>query len=66
MHAPKGLHAFLRAYYHTNSANWKPNNPFHLTSRSASEFARLPAYYVMEFDKNMTVTVARRCHEPRK
>jgi pimeloyl-ACP methyl ester carboxylesterase len=58
MHAPQGLHAFLRAYYHMKSADWKANKPFRLTSRSASEFAKLPTYYVMELDKNMPETVS--------
>jgi pimeloyl-ACP methyl ester carboxylesterase len=58
MHAGQGLHAFLRAYYHMKSADWRPNKPFRLTSRSASEFAKLPTYYVMELDRNMPETVA--------
>ena len=29
MHAcPQGIHAFLRAYYHMKSADWRPNTPF--------------------------------------
>jgi pimeloyl-ACP methyl ester carboxylesterase len=58
MHAPQGLRAFLRAYYHMKSADWTPNRPFRLTSRSASEFAKLPTYYVMKLDENMPETVA--------
>ena len=58
MHAPQGLRAFLRAYYHMKSADWRPNKPFRLTSRTASEFAKLPIYYVMELNKNMPETVA--------
>ncbi|MFL6448802.1 MAG: alpha/beta fold hydrolase [Bryobacteraceae bacterium] len=58
MHARQGLAAFLRAYYHMKSADWKPNKPFPLTSPSATEFAKLPTYYVMELDKNMPETVA--------
>jgi pimeloyl-ACP methyl ester carboxylesterase len=57
MHAPQGLHAFLRAYYRMKSGDWRPNKPFRLTSRTATEFAKLPAYYVMELDKNMPETV---------
>ena len=56
--APQGLGAFLRAYYHMKSADWTPNKPFRLTSRTAAEFAKLPTYYVMELDKNMPDTVA--------
>jgi pimeloyl-ACP methyl ester carboxylesterase len=58
MRAPQGLHGFLRAYYHMKSADWLPNKPFRLTSSGASEFARLPTYYVMQLDKNMPQTVA--------
>jgi pimeloyl-ACP methyl ester carboxylesterase len=58
MQAPQGLRAFLRAYYHMKSADWRPNKPFRLTATSASEFGKLPTYYVMELDKNMPETVA--------
>ena len=58
MQARQGLHAFLRAYYHMKSADWRPNKPFRLTSGSASEFAKLPTYYGMELDRNMPETVA--------
>ena len=55
---PQGVHAFLRAYYHHKSADWKANKPFRLQSWSAGELAKLPTYYVMELDKNMAETVA--------
>jgi pimeloyl-ACP methyl ester carboxylesterase len=57
-HAPQGLHAFLRAYYHMKSADWKPNQPFPLAARTAQEWAKLPRYYVMDLDKGMAETVA--------
>jgi pimeloyl-ACP methyl ester carboxylesterase len=57
-HPPQGVHAFLRAYYHMKSADWKQNAPFPLQSRTASEWAKLPRYYVMDLDKNMAETVA--------
>ena len=57
-HAPQGLHAFLRAYYHMKSADWKQNTPFPLKERTASEWAKLPRYYVMDLDKGMAETVA--------
>jgi pimeloyl-ACP methyl ester carboxylesterase len=44
-HAAQGLHAFLRAYYHMKSADWKQNHPAPLAARSASEWAKLPRYY---------------------
>jgi pimeloyl-ACP methyl ester carboxylesterase len=57
-HAPQGLHAFLRAYYHMKSADWKRNQPAPLKGRTAEEWARLPRYYVMDLDKGMAETVA--------
>jgi pimeloyl-ACP methyl ester carboxylesterase len=57
-HAPQGVHAFLRAYYHMKSADWPQNKPFRLASRTAAEWARLPRYYVMDLDKGMAQTVA--------
>ncbi len=56
--APQGLHAFLRAYYHMKSADWKANLPFPLEARTAREWAKLPRYYVMDLDKGMAETVA--------
>ena len=56
--APQGLHAFLRAYYHHKSADWKQNQPFRLRAWSADELAKLPTYYVMDLDKGMAETVA--------
>ena len=49
---------FLWAYYHMKSADWKQNAPFPLKARTASEWAKLPRYYVMDFDKGMAETVA--------
>jgi pimeloyl-ACP methyl ester carboxylesterase len=57
-HPPQGVHAFLRAYYHMKSADWKQNAPFPLKARTASEWAKLPRYYVMDLNKNMAETVA--------
>ncbi len=57
-HPPQGIHAFLRAYYHMKSADWKQNAPFPLKERTANEWAKLPRYYVMDLDKNMAETVA--------
>ena len=56
--APQGLHAFLRAYYHYKSADWKQNKPSPLRAWVASELAKLPTYYIMELDKGMAETVA--------
>jgi pimeloyl-ACP methyl ester carboxylesterase len=58
LHAPQGLHAFFRAYYHYKSADWKGNKPHSLKARTAEEMAQIPTYYVMEKDKGMAETVA--------
>src|ERR1700674_1357120 len=58
LHAPQGLHAFFRAYYHYKSADWKGNMPHPLKARTAEEMAQIPTYYVMEKDKGMAETVA--------
>ena len=55
---PQGVHAFVRAYYHCKSADWKRNKPFALKSWGAPELAKLPPYYVMDLDKGMAETVA--------
>jgi pimeloyl-ACP methyl ester carboxylesterase len=56
---PQGIHAFLRAYYHYKSADWKGNNPFPLRSWAAAELAKMPEYYIMELDQGMAETVAK-------
>src|SRR5258705_13950424 len=56
--APQGVHDFLRAYYHHKSADWKANKPYPLQGWTASELAKLPTYYVMDFAKDMAETVA--------
>jgi pimeloyl-ACP methyl ester carboxylesterase len=58
LHAPQGLHAFFRAYYHYKSADWKGNKPHPLKGRTAEEMAKIPTYYVMDKDKGMAETVA--------
>lgn len=55
---PQGLLAFFRAYYHAKSADWKQNQPLPLAARTATEWARLPRYYVMDLDKGMAEQVA--------
>jgi pimeloyl-ACP methyl ester carboxylesterase len=58
VHAPQGLHDFLRGYYHHKSADWANNKPFPLTAWSAAELAKLPTYYVMDLARTMPQTVA--------
>src|SRR5215472_2188442 len=58
LHCPQGVHAFLRAYYHYKSADWKENKPFRLKSLTAEELAKMPTYYIMDLDKGMAETVA--------
>ncbi len=55
---PQGIHAFLRAYYHYKSADWKNNRPHLLASWAAEELAKMPSYYIMDLDKDMAATVA--------
>jgi pimeloyl-ACP methyl ester carboxylesterase len=57
-HAKQGLHAFLRAYYHMKSADWKQNSPHPLAGRTAAAWAELPRYYIMDLDKGMAEQVA--------
>ena len=58
MNAPQGLHAFMRAYYHHKSADWKDNKPYRLAGRTAAELAKMPTYYIMDRDQDMAQTVA--------
>ena len=57
-HAPQGVHAFLRAYYHMKSGDWEANRPFRLDAWTSTDLAQLPHYYVMELNKGMAETVA--------
>jgi len=57
-HAPQGVHAFLRGYYHMKSADWTDNHPAPLKARTADEWAKMPRYYVMDLNKGMAETVA--------
>ena len=56
---PQGVHAFLRAYYHHKSADWKQNQPFRLKSWTASELEKMPTYYIMDLNEGMAETVAK-------
>ena len=57
--APQGLHAFLRGYYHYKSADWSGNRPFRLASRTATEMAKMPTYYIMDLADGMAETVTK-------
>src|SRR5882724_8387948 len=57
-HCPQGVHAFLRAYFHHKSADWRANQPFRLKSWSAGELAKMPTYYIMDLHRDMAATVA--------
>ena len=61
---PQGVYAFLRAYFHYKSADWKQNKPFPLKAWSAAELAKLPAYYIMDLGKGMAETVASEMPSP--
>ncbi len=58
MECPQGLQAFLRGYYHYKSADWPGNTPYRLRGWTATELARLPAYYVMNRGDTMPEAVA--------
>jgi len=58
LNCKQGLHDFQRAYFHVKSADWSQNKPFPLTSGTAEEFAKQPAYYVLDLDKTMPEEVA--------
>jgi pimeloyl-ACP methyl ester carboxylesterase len=55
--AKQGLKKFLRAYYHMKSADWPANIPFKLKGMFASEWEKLPRYYVMDINLGMAETV---------
>jgi pimeloyl-ACP methyl ester carboxylesterase len=57
-HAPQGLSALLRAYYHHKSADWAGNRPFRLASYTADQLAQMPTYYIMDLAAGMAETVA--------
>jgi len=57
-HCPQGVHAFLRAYFHHKSADWRQNRPFRLEAWSAGELAKMPTYYIMDLGLDMAATVA--------
>jgi len=56
---PQGVHAFMRAYYHHKSADWKENQPFPLESWTARELEKMPTYYIMDLHEGMAETVAK-------
>ena len=61
-HAPQGIHALLREQFYFKSADWEGNKPFPLKSETASEFAKMPTYYIMDLSKGMAETMAE--HKP--
>jgi pimeloyl-ACP methyl ester carboxylesterase len=61
-HAPQGIHSLLREQFYFKSADWEGNKPFPLKSETASEFAKMPTYYIMDLNKGMAETMAE--HQP--
>ena len=57
-HPPGGINAFLRAYFHHKSADWRENKPYRLKDASAEQLGLMPTYYIMDLDKTMPETVA--------
>ncbi|WP_072391663.1 alpha/beta hydrolase [Hyphomicrobium sp. CS1BSMeth3] len=55
----QGVHAFLRAYFHHKSADWKTNKPCRLAGWTADELAKMPTYYIMDLTDGMAETVAK-------
>ncbi|KAF8889668.1 alpha/beta hydrolase fold protein [Infundibulicybe gibba] len=53
LHAPQGLRAFLRTYYHAKSADWAHNIPHPLGALSAAALAEMPPYYIMPLRTSM-------------
>ena len=53
MNAPQGIHDFMRAYNHAKSGDLVANKPHPLQAKTLEEFAKIPTYYVMDFDKTM-------------
>ncbi|EMD36238.1 hypothetical protein CERSUDRAFT_137870 [Gelatoporia subvermispora B] len=53
LHAPQGLRAFLRGYFHMKSGDWAGNDPHPLTVGDPASLAELPWYYVMPLDSTM-------------
>ncbi|HEX5094162.1 MAG TPA: alpha/beta hydrolase [Burkholderiales bacterium] len=64
MECAQGLHAFLRAYFHVKSADWKQNRPHPLAAWSAAELAKMPTYYIMDLHEDMAQTVAHEMPSP--
>jgi len=58
LNAPQGLHAFLRAYFHMKSADWRGNTVHPLSGWTAAELARMPEYYIMDAGADMPASVA--------
>ncbi|HVJ23515.1 MAG TPA: alpha/beta fold hydrolase, partial [Burkholderiales bacterium] len=56
---PQGVHAFLRAYYHHKSADWKGNKPHRLAGWTAEELAKMPTYYIMDLYDDMPAAVGK-------
>ena len=57
--AEQGLGNFIRAYYHHKSADWAGNQPYPLAGRTATEWAKMPTYYIMDLADGMAETVAK-------
>src|SRR6201996_3030687 len=55
-HCKQGVQAFLRAYYHHKSADWRQNRPFRLAGWTAEELAKMPTYYIMDLHEDMPAT----------
>jgi pimeloyl-ACP methyl ester carboxylesterase len=63
-HPRQGVHDLLRAMYYYKSADWPGNQPFALTSWTASELAKMPTYYIMDLGQGIAETMAAEMPSP--
>lgn len=61
LHAPQGLHAFFRGYFHAKSGDWVGDDP-HPIAPMPEALASLPHYYVMPAEASMADVA--RMHAP--
>ena len=61
-HSPQGVRALLRQQFYFKSADWQGNKPFPLKAATASEYAKMPTYYIMDLNKSVAETLAE--HQP--
>lgn len=53
----QGLKSFLRSYFYFKSYDYPKNKPFKLSAFTAYELAKMPEYYIMNYNLGMAQTV---------